>query len=262
MVAWYLNPFLTSWRGQVNTACPHRTKSSDGTIGDEAHQQTDSQHNRDTDGSVDAWDCDVNLLGSPTPTGTAAEIALMWTLIGEFERQPQAQLWIFRGRIANRDVGNWRVRTYSGPNKHDHHCHFQSRQARENQPYTGELDEVLPATNRTGDDMTKAEMLALLRSDEGKQAVAQAVWEQNIGAATGGANQQAQSVVVTTNVRAGYLANQWAPAVSAVLTKLGADLAALDADVDEDELALKLAAAIPAGLAQKVADELYSRLAA
>src|SRR5690242_2829053 len=98
MAGWYLNPFLTSWRGQVNGFFPKRGKASDGTIGDAAHSARTSEHNPDTDGSVDAWDCDVNLLGSSIPTGAAQEISAMWDLIREFEKQPQAQLWIFRGQ--------------------------------------------------------------------------------------------------------------------------------------------------------------------
>lgn len=150
-MGWYLNPFLTSFRAQVNKTFPRRGKGSDGTLGDPAHAARVSEHNRDTDGSVDAWDCDVNLHGSVVPTGTADEITAMRWVLKEFEKQPQAQLWIFRGQIANRDIGPWRVRPYTGPNKHDHHAHLQSRQAKENQTYKGEL--VLPATNRTGDDM-------------------------------------------------------------------------------------------------------------
>lgn len=147
MASWHLNEFLTTWRASVNKQFPRRTKASDGTIGDTAHQQTASQHNPDADGSVDAWDADVNLLGSSTETGTAAEVAAMKKLIAEFQKQPQAQLWIFQRHIANRDVDTWKVRPYTGPSPHDHHCHFQSRSTQEKQPYTGDLDKVFTAVN-------------------------------------------------------------------------------------------------------------------
>jgi hypothetical protein len=147
VAAWYLNTFLTSWRAAVNKQFPKRTKLSDGTIGDTAHQQTSSQHNPDADGSVDAWDCDLNLLGSSNPLGSPAEVADMHKLIAEFQRQPQAQLWIFQRHIANRDIDNWKVRPYSGPSPHDHHCHFQSKSTKEKQPYTGNLDKVFTAVN-------------------------------------------------------------------------------------------------------------------
>jgi hypothetical protein len=146
--AWYLNKFLTSWRDAVNNQFPKRTKLSDGTIGDQAHQaESSSEHNPDADGSVDAWDCDLNLLGSSNQLGSPAEVADMRKLIAEFQKQPQAQLWIFQRQIANRDVGNWKVRPYTGASAHDHHCHFQSKPTKEKQPYTGDLDKVFTAIN-------------------------------------------------------------------------------------------------------------------
>jgi hypothetical protein len=145
MSTWRLNTFLTTWRTSVNKHYPRRTKLSDGTIGDTAHQaESSSEHNPDPDGSVDAWDCDVNLLGSSNPLGSTLEVAAMRGLLAEFQKQPQAQLWIFQRKIANRDVGNWKIRVYTGPSPHDHHCHFQSRQSQETRPYTGE---VVPAMN-------------------------------------------------------------------------------------------------------------------
>jgi murein L,D-transpeptidase YcbB/YkuD len=147
MAAWHLNAFLTSWRAAVNKEFPKRTLLSDGTIGNLAHQLTSSEHNPDADGSVDAWDCDLNLLGSSNQLGSAAEVAAMKKLIATFQKQPQAQLWIFQRHIANRDVSNWKVRAYTGASAHDHHCHFQSKSTKEKQPFTGDLDKVFTAVN-------------------------------------------------------------------------------------------------------------------
>ena len=147
MAAWRLNTFLTTFRAYVNKKYASRSKLSDGTIGDLTHSQTKSEHNMDADGSVDAWDLDVNLLGSSTPTGTSTEIIEMTKVLAEFQRQPQAQLWIFRRQIANRDIDDWRVRPYSGPSPHDHHAHLQSRSSMETRPYVPGVDLVVPAVN-------------------------------------------------------------------------------------------------------------------
>lgn len=151
MADWYLNRFLTSWRTALNSRYPKRGKASDGSLGDAAHAATDSEHNKDADGSVDAIDVDVNLFGSSNDTGTDAEIAEMRKVLKEFQAQPQAQLWIFRRQIANRDIGPWKVRPYNGKNAHDHHAHMQSRSALENQPFKGKLDGVIePNTSSVG----------------------------------------------------------------------------------------------------------------
>lgn len=132
---WHLNGFLTSWRSAVDKRFPQRGKASDGTIGDLRHQEESfSEHNPDADGSVDAWDMDVNVLGSHTESGTPNELALIERLKADFQKQAGAQLWIHAGKIANRDVGNWRRRNYVGANKHHKHVHWQSRPAKENTP--------------------------------------------------------------------------------------------------------------------------------
>lgn len=144
-MTWYLNAFLTSYRKAVDQQFPKRGRKSDGTIGDQAHAARTSEHNPDKDGSVDAWDLDTNLLGSAVETGTAAEQAAMRKLLADFHLQPQSQLWIYQGKIANRDVGNWKVRNYTGANRHDKHAHLQTRDSQERKPYTGDLDEVFDA---------------------------------------------------------------------------------------------------------------------
>lgn len=149
MSNWYLNRFLTSWRDAVNGHYPSRGKASDGTIGNAAHQaESFSEHNPDRDGSVDAFDMDVNLFGSSVGTGNADELRQLETLKAEFQRLPESQLWIHRGRIANRDIENWKRRRYSGASPHDHHVHWQSRSSMETVPVSAYvLDDVVTAIN-------------------------------------------------------------------------------------------------------------------
>lgn len=126
-----LNPALTAWRNGINQRFPGRGRASDGGYADKAHGSA-SQHQPDPDGTVDAFDMDVNLLGSDTPSGTRQELALVEALKADFEDNlDRGQLWIHNSEIANAEVDDWRVRDYDGDNPHTLHVHWQSRQGRE-----------------------------------------------------------------------------------------------------------------------------------
>jgi hypothetical protein len=124
MATWHLNPALTRFRDAVNAAYPNRDKASDGTIGDAAHQATASDHNPDPDGSVDAWDMDVD--GVPVEHLKAV-----------FQRHESSKYWIHAGQIASRD---WGRRTYDGGNLHNHHVHWNTRSSHENSTAPWEVD--------------------------------------------------------------------------------------------------------------------------
>lgn len=168
MANWYLNKFLTTWRAAVDAKYPKRSKASDGTKGDPRHAAGVSEHNPDPNGSVDAWDMDLNLLGSSDSDGNAAEDRAVEALKREFQKQPQAQLWIHNGQIANRDVDNWRRRPYHGTNPHDHHVHWQSRASKETQPYAGHLDHVVDAINVKEQEMQLGDKVKLFKNPDVK----------------------------------------------------------------------------------------------
>lgn len=127
MADWYLNRALTGFRNAVNAAYPNRDKGSDGTIGDPAHAARSSDHNRDSDGSVDAWDMDVDLRSG----NDAAAIAELKRV---FQAHPSSSYWIHNDQISFRDEG-WRPRSYAyagaNRNQHRHHVHWNTRGSHE-----------------------------------------------------------------------------------------------------------------------------------
>ncbi|MDP9817826.1 hypothetical protein [Spirilliplanes yamanashiensis] len=127
-----LNPALTVWRNAINARFPDRGLASDGAVADEFHSPS-SRHQPDADGTVDAFDCDVNFLGSNRPQGTPEERRICEALKLDFENDPHGRsiLWIHQRVIANATVDDWREREYTGDSPHDKHIHFQSRQNRE-----------------------------------------------------------------------------------------------------------------------------------
>lgn len=127
-----LNPALTAWRNGINRRLPGRDTRTDGARADKAHGST-SQHQEDADGTVDAFDQDINVLKSSVSTGSAQEDRIIDALKLDFERDPhgRGQLWIEDREIANADVGNWAERAYGGDSPHTEHIHWQSRQSKE-----------------------------------------------------------------------------------------------------------------------------------
>lgn len=125
-----LNPALTSWREGINARYPNRGRASDGGYADKLHGSR-SQHQSDEDGSVDAFDMDVNLFGSSNETGTARERQGVDALKLDFEADGRGHLWIHQREIAQHDAGPWTENYYGGDNPHDKHTHWESRQATE-----------------------------------------------------------------------------------------------------------------------------------
>lgn len=147
MAAWRLNDALTRWRAAVDVRYPDRDKATDGTIGDPAHAARDSDHNPDPDGTVDAWDMDVDLNGAGKPY--AADVEMLKRV---FQAHPASRYWIHDDEIAHRNSG-WVRRPYDPDNpdrnKHRKHVHWNSNQATE----TSTAPWIIPE----GDDVTPAE---------------------------------------------------------------------------------------------------------
>lgn len=124
-----LNNALFAFKKAVDVRLPGRSTKSDGARADAAHGSS-SQHQEDSDGTVDAFDMDVNVLASSTSTGTAAELRIIEAIKKDFERDNRAHLWIHNREIAQHDHG-WTENYYGGSSPHTEHAHWEARQDRE-----------------------------------------------------------------------------------------------------------------------------------
>lgn len=125
-----LNNALFSWRNGVNALFPKRSTRSDGGRADSNHAST-SQHQPDSDGTVDAFDEDRNYLGSSDQDGNVWEDRIKTALDADFMADPRWQLIISDRKIRNPDIRNGAARDYSGDSPHTEHTHRQVRQLME-----------------------------------------------------------------------------------------------------------------------------------
>ncbi len=102
---------------QINTLAPHRSKASDGWIGDVKHMARHSDHNPEPDGTVDARDF------TNDPSG-GCDMAKVCDAIAASKDQ-RVSYMICNGRIMSGRKGPkpWVWRKYSGANGHYHHAH-------------------------------------------------------------------------------------------------------------------------------------------
>lgn len=113
--AWRVAKSLLTLRDQINTKYPSRSKLSDGTVGDLAHQATASDHNPNAAGVVTAMDI----------THDPAHGVDTWALaeVLRQRRDPRIKYVISNGRIFSSVTSPWQWRKYTGANAHAHHVH-------------------------------------------------------------------------------------------------------------------------------------------
>lgn len=131
MATWELVPCGQQLRLEVNALAPNRDKTTDGTIGNAAHQLHISSHNddevgrvpiRDADSKheVHAWDADKDL----REPGLTMQM-IVDHVVDRCRRglEDRLRYVIYNRRICSASNG-WKWRAYAGDNAHTEHAHF------------------------------------------------------------------------------------------------------------------------------------------
>lgn len=157
-MAWVLDKGLEKLRSQVNEAAPDRNKASDGTIGDEAHQGTDSDHNPEDDGQGGNPEDQVDALDLTHDPANGADMGVVTESIRK-SKDRRVSYVIFNRRIYSGALGPspWVWRSYTGDNPHDHHAHFSVRDDTHDQTQDWQIG--IPMT------LGKADLQAILNTD-------------------------------------------------------------------------------------------------
>ena len=116
-MSWRVAKSLHELRGEIDARWPNRDRRSDGSIGDDAHQKSKSDHNPNEAGVVRAIDTDVDGI----PADWLAEHVRQLGKGGD-RRLRHGGYVIFNRRIAS-EVDGWTWRVYDGPNPHTSHVH-------------------------------------------------------------------------------------------------------------------------------------------
>lgn len=179
MSAWVVVACLLTLRDEFNAIAPGRDKGADGTIGDGAHNSTSDHypdedsdylrdHDADSKNEVHALDIDST---GPWPAGRSFD-SLIKAIVArekaEYEHpttRARLKYVIWDRRIASRSNG-WAWVAYNGSDPHTNHAHFSARYETDTEADTR------PWGVKGEDDMTKAELIAFLKSDEGRAAFA------------------------------------------------------------------------------------------
>lgn len=126
-----LTKSLTRLRSDYDELAPNRDKSSDGWIGDKAHQQTTSGHNPDDTPGVEAERSDADTKPEVRAIDVDVDLRLpdinMLKTIQKILASPEdlkRLIYIIYNGVIWSKSRNWKSATYTGKNKHTQHAHY------------------------------------------------------------------------------------------------------------------------------------------
>lgn len=122
---WRTAQSLLVLRDQINAMAPHRSKASDGTKGDPAHETRPSRHNPNDAGVV----CALDVTDDPAHGCSIHQIAEQVRA----HPHPNLAYIISNRRVAGRSTG-WAWHEYKGPNPHIKHAHFAVGEGPDGEP--------------------------------------------------------------------------------------------------------------------------------
>lgn len=134
MPEWILVPCLVALRNDFNRLAPDRDKASDGSVGDAAHADSVSDHNPDETGHVPISDSDkINEVhaidvdsSGPWPTRQSMESIVQHLLARCRSGQERRLRYIIYGRRIWSASSDWVQKAYAGSNPHIAHAHFSA----------------------------------------------------------------------------------------------------------------------------------------
>jgi hypothetical protein len=121
---WRVAKSLLKLRDQINAKYPRRSKTSDGTIGDEKHRKRSSDHNPWIDGGSHDIVSAIDITHDPA---NGCDCNKIYQALAA-HKDPRVKYIIWDHHITNTSqVGTappWAKRPYSGPNPHTKHLHL------------------------------------------------------------------------------------------------------------------------------------------
>jgi hypothetical protein len=133
MAAWTLVPCLGQLRTELDRIAPNRDRTTDGTIGNRAHELTVSDHNDDEIGRVPIRDADakhevhaLDLDADLREPGLTMH-AVVSHVLGRCRRGEETRLrYIIWDRRIWSASDDWAERPYRGDSPHTEHAHFSA----------------------------------------------------------------------------------------------------------------------------------------